>query len=339
MGFLGGTLNSSRCRFELCGFVAQFTAMYRPMPADRELPLVAQSARRPLESSALIGPEKLIVPELPEVETMRRGILPIVGSRIEDLRLARCRKRPILIRPAVATFRRRALGRTIAAVDRVGKRVVVRLDSADAIIFEPRMTGLVLLAAPPTWEHLRLRITLAGGEHEELLFWDRRGLGLVRLVTPGEFDELYGGQKLGPDALSLAGDDLRSRLADSRRAIKVALLDQRAVAGVGNLYASEILHLAGVDPRRRCDLLHRPQWSRIQAAVLEVLNLAIRYEGSTLGDGTYRNALNEEGGFQNHHRVYDRWGELCPTCRQANVERIVQAQRSTYFCPKCQRKN
>jgi formamidopyrimidine-DNA glycosylase len=276
------------------------------------------------------------VPELPEVETMRRGILSIVGSRIEDLRRAECAKRPILIAPQPAAFRRRVVGKTIADVARAGKRVVVRLDSDDAIVFEPRMTGLVLLAAPPTREHLRLVIELSGGPNDELLFWDRRGLGMVRLVTPQQFDDLYGGQRLGPDALALSSENLRERLAASRREIKVALLDQRAVAGVGNLYASEILHLAGVHPRRHCDRLRAPEWQRIHAAMLEVLNHAIRLEGSTLGDGTYRNALNEQGGYQNHHRVYDRADELCPTCRRANIERIVQAQRSTFYCPRCQ---
>lgn len=276
------------------------------------------------------------MPELPEVETMRRGILPIVGSRIDDLEIPACGKRPILISPKPVTLRRRVVGRKIVAIDRVGKRVVVRLDSADAIIFEPRMTGLVLLAAPPTKEHLRLRIGLSGRKHEELLFWDRRGLGLVRLVTPAEFEQFYGEDKLGPDALALAEGGLRDRLAASRRAIKVALLDQRAIAGVGNLYASEILHLAGVNPRRRCDQLRAAQWDSIQAALVEVLELAIRHEGSTLGDGTYRNALNQQGGYQNHHRVYDRAGELCPGCQRAKIERIVQAQRSTFFCPNCQ---
>src|SRR5512146_2509739 len=111
---------------------------------------------------------------------MRRGILPIVGSRIDDLRATRCAKRPILLAPGASAMRRRALGRTIIAVERAGKRVVVRLETQDRIVFEPRMTGLVLLAAPPTSEHLRLRIDLSGGDCDELLFWDRRGLGLVR---------------------------------------------------------------------------------------------------------------------------------------------------------------
>jgi formamidopyrimidine-DNA glycosylase len=282
------------------------------------------------------APGGLVVPELPEVETMRRGIAPIVGSRIVDFRPARCLKRPISIQPRPVAFRRRVVGRAISAVDRVGKRVVVRLDSEDAIVFEPRMTGLVLLAAPPTTEHLRLRIMLAGRPYGELLFWDRRGLGSVRLVTRSEFEDRYRARKLGPDALELSAKDLRQRLAQSRREIKVALLDQRALAGVGNLYASEILHLAGVHPCRRCSELRPAEWKRVAAAMREVLEQAIHHEGSTLGDGTYRNALNEQGSYQNHHRVYGRAGDMCPTCERAAVERIVQAQRSTFFCPRCQ---
>ena len=276
------------------------------------------------------------MPELPEVETMRRGLLPIVGSTIRDVRVPRIKKRPILIEPAPAVLRRRVVGKRITGVERAGKRVAVRIDSGEAIIFEPRMTGLVLLAAPPTEEHLRLRIALAGGRAEELLFWDRRGLGLVRLVTPDEFAERYGGENLGPDALALSRAELQARLAASRRAIKVALLDQRALAGVGNLYASEILHRAGVDPRATCESLRPAEWDRIHESLVEVLEAAIRSEGSTLGDGTYRNALNQTGSYQNYHRVYDRAGEVCTACGKGTIQRIVQAQRSTFFCPKCQ---
>ena len=278
------------------------------------------------------------MPELPEVETMRRGILPIVGSRIRDVRRPRCAKRPIQIAPRLDALRRRIVGRTITAVDRLGKRVVVRIDSEDAIVFEPRMTGLVLLAAPPTVEHLRLEVRLSGGKQTELLFWDRRGLGSVRLATPAEFETRYGSDRLGPDALAISVEALRERFAASRREIKVALLDQRALAGVGNLYASEILHAAGIHPQVRCDRLRRGDWQRLHAAMLLVLEEAIRYEGSTLGDGTYRNALNQAGSYQNHHRVYDLAGETCRTCGRAQIERIVQAQRSTFFCPRCQRR-
>jgi formamidopyrimidine-DNA glycosylase len=119
--------------------------------------------------------------------------------------------------------------------------------------------------------------------------------------------------------------------------VKVALLDQRAVAGIGNLYASEILHAAGIHPARPCRRLTRGQWERIAAAAREVLETAICCEGSTLSDGTYRNALNGEGGYQNHHRVYAKAGVQCSRrgCRGV-IRRIVQAQRSTFFCATCQ---
>lgn len=218
------------------------------------------------------------------------------------------------------------------------KRVVLLLSSGDQIVLEPRMTGLVLLADPPNVEHLRLRIDLEQCPVEHLWFWDRRGLGCVYLLNPDEFGERLGPDRLGPDALKLDPERMRERLGASRREIKVALLDQRALAGVGNLYASELLHVAGVHPQKRCDRITRPQWERIHKAMEEVLLDAIEHEGSTLSDGTYRNALNQSGGYQNLHRVYDRAGELCPSCEAAIVKRIVQCQRSTFFCPHCQTK-
>ncbi len=269
---------------------------------------------------------------------MRRGVLPIVGSRIESAERPPCKLRPILLRPRIDAFDRRVRGKQIVNVGRRGKRVMIELEDAQTIVIEPRMTGLVLLADPPGKEHLRLRLNLVGGPKQQLLFWDRRGLGTVRLLRPGEIAKLVDA-KLGVDALTITAEQLRDRLGSSRRAVKVALLDQSAVAGIGNLYAAEILFLAGVDPRTRCDRLTRPQWDRIQRATVLVLAEAIRHEGSTLSDGTYRNALNDAGGYQNHHRVYDRAGSQCPRCADGQIRRIVQAQRSTFFCPNCQRKS
>ena len=280
------------------------------------------------------------MPELPEVETMRRGVLGVVGARIKDVERVECKRKPILIEPRIDRFRRRAVGRTIRDVGRVGKRVVLHLDSSDAIVLEPRMTGLVLVADPPTREHLRFRCRLVGTGVHEVLYWDRRGLGNVRLFSPEEFAAAFGPEKVGPDALLMTGELFRQQLGDSRRAVKVALLDQRAVAGIGNLYASEILYLAGIHPARSCDRLTGGQWRAIADATREILETAIRYEGSTLGDGTYRNALNQEGSYQNHHRVYDRAGEGCPRCGEGSkIARIVQAQRSTFYCATCQRKS
>ena len=177
----------------------------------------------------------IIMPELPEVETMRRGILGVVGSRIKDVERTACSRRPISIAPRIDHFRKRVVGRRIRDVGRVGKRVIVHLDSEDAIVLEPRMTGLVLVADPPSREHLRFRCTLSGGSVGELLYWDRRGLGSVRLISPPEFEKAFGPEKLGPDALKMSAELFRERLGSSKRAVKVAMLDQRAVAGIGNL--------------------------------------------------------------------------------------------------------
>jgi len=279
------------------------------------------------------------MPELPEVETMRRGVLGIVGKSIRGIVLPPCPAKPISIMPKLPQFRRRAVGREIVDVDRIGKRVVVVLDSDDQIVFEPRMTGLVLVADPPTAAHLRLCIRLSGKPMDELLFWDRRGLGSVRLVSPAEMDRWLGPDKLGPDALVISSDELRSRFRVSKRAIKVALLDQKLVAGIGNLYAAEILHLASVHPEKACNRITGPEWLRIHQAIGTVLNTAIQYEGSTLSDGTYRNALNQSGSYQAQHRVYDREGQACLTCGKKVIVRIVQCQRSTFFCPYCQTKS
>src|SRR5262245_58576523 len=269
---------------------------------------------------------------------MRRGIAAVSGSRILGAERERCRRRPILVQPAGSALGRRVAGRRIEEVARLGKRVVLKLDSGDRLIFEPRMTGLVLVADPPTVEHLRFRLDLADGPIPHVWYWDRRGLGSVRLLDERQFATQLGNGYLGPDALALSADELRERLVSSRRAIKVALLDQKAVAGIGNLYASEILHLARIHPAKRCDLLKPDQWAAIHTRMLEVLHLAIQHEGSTLSDGTYRNALNQSGGYQNLHRVYDRAGELCLQCGQSKILRIVQAQRATFFCPLCQTK-
>ena len=143
--------------------------------------------------------------------------------------------------------------------------------------------------------------------------------------------------RLGPDALEITADEWLARLKKTERQIKVALLDQQLVAGIGNLYASEILHRSGISPLRVATRLTKNQINRLAEATSQILSDAIHYEGSTLNDGTYRNALNKDGSYQNHHRVYQRADLLCLTCRTDHIRRIVQAQRATFFCPKCQK--
>ncbi len=277
------------------------------------------------------------MPELPEVETMRRGILGIVGATVTRAARTPCSRRPILISPRIDRLNRRLTGQEITAIERLGKRVVVVVESGDRLILEPRMTGLVLIEDPPTVEHLRFELVLDNAPVDRLLFWDQRGLGRVTLLSSDEYRAKQNDGSLGPDALAIGLDDFRTRFKAKQREVKVALLDQSLVAGVGNLYASEIVHLAGIHPQARCHRISQDQWKAIYDCMRDILEKAIRYEGSTLSDGTYRNALNESGGFQNEHRVYDRAGKPCTFCER-KIVRIVQAQRSTYYCKGCQKK-
>ena len=272
---------------------------------------------------------------------MRRCVAPAAGCRIRDVVRPRSSLQPITICPSIAELRRRVVGRTIADVQRVGKRVVLALEderpgTGQYIVIEPRMTGLVLLNDPPDRKHLRLIFRLSGDGPPQIIFWDQRGLGVVRLLSHEQFLTRCGPDCLGPDALSISAETLRQRFEGSRRAIKVAMLDQHLLAGVGNLYASEILHLAHIHPATPCQQLGPEQWSSLHATMKKVLRAAIHHQGSTLRDGTYRIARGTSGNYQAYHRVYQRAGQPCLACRTGEIVRIVQAQRSTFFCPACQ---
>lgn len=280
------------------------------------------------------------MPELPEVETMVRGIARhVTGRRLLEVRRYPCRFRPIEITPSSRQIRRRVEGTAVSGVRRIGKRVILDLDSDDSFVIEPRMTGLMLVTDPPDRGHLRYHWRFVPDRSadlvDDLYFWDRRGLGTIRLLTAEELSERLGPPRLGPDALALAAADWRRLCGRTGRAIKVAMLDQSLVAGIGNLYASEILFRARIDPACPADRIADNEATRLSRAARAVLNEAIRHEGSTLSDGTYRNALNQDGGYQNSHRVYDRAGEPCCRCA-VPIRRVVQAQRSTFFCPSCQ---
>lgn len=281
------------------------------------------------------------MPELPEVETMVRGIRPFVeGRAIVELCACPCPCKPLNYRPGLADIAARVRGQTILAVRRRAKRGILELENGDALVIEPRMTGLLLLSDPPDPGHLRLEWKLSGElEFNSLWFWDRRGLGTVTLFSPEQYQELVTEGYLGRDALEMNAADWMEQVQRSRRAIKVLLLDQSVAAGIGNLYASEILHVSGIHPETPANGLTRKQIQRLAESVKTILETAILHEGSTLSDGTYRNALNQSGGYQNSHRVYDRKGELCPTCEKGIIERIVQTQRSTFFCATCQRRS
>ena len=240
------------------------------------------------------------------------------------------------MKPSFRQIAKRVAGHTVTAVRRIGKRVIIDMSSGDSTVIEPRMTGLMLIADPPGEDHLRLKWSFTDNDPTALWFWDRRGLGTFGLFATEELNEDLT-TRLGPDALAMTKDEWVARCKKTSRAIKVAMLDQKMVSGIGNLYASEILNLAKVSPLKPANKLKPAAIGRIRDATVSVLKQAIKYEGSTLGDGTYRNALNQDGGYQNKHRVYALAGEVCRGCQRGKIKRIVQAQRSTFYCACCQR--
>lgn len=276
------------------------------------------------------------MPELPEVETMRRGLFPTIGGKIREVEVPRSSYRPIEILPSLALLRKRTVHRNVVAIDRIAKRLLVRLDSGDSIVMQPKMAGLALIADPPSDAHTRLIFHLVGVDVDRFMYWDRRGLGNVCLWTPSEVDRFLGPDVIGPDASIVDQQTFVDRFCKLNREVKVAMLDQSVISGIGNLYAAEILHRAKVHPQTRCQNISRAAWNRIHESTLFILGEAIEKEGSTLSDGTYRTAINGEGNYQNQHRVYDRADAICRTCERVPVVRIVQGQRSTFFCPTCQ---
>ncbi len=278
------------------------------------------------------------MPELPEVETMKRHLRHVLGAEVRDLRRPRSSLRPITVRPSFSRVRRVVRHSRLVSIERMGKRLILWAEKdavKHALVIEPRMTGSITLLPPSDLKHLRLVLELHGAPFSAVYFWDVRGLGVVQLATARGIEQLA--QRLGEDALQVRASQLQERLRGSFRPIKLALMDQGVVAGIGNLYASEILFHAGIHPLTACRNLAYHHWRRLVRSVRHVLRRAIATQGSTLGDGTYRNPMGEHGQFQYSHYVYQKEGEMCLRCRRGIIQRIAQSGRSTFFCPVCQR--
>lgn len=270
------------------------------------------------------------MPELPEVETIVRQLAAALpGATIRSVEVVR----PDLIDGESAeTFARGLEGRRVESVSRRAKNIVIDT-GGEYLLVNLGMTGRLFVSSPASAAtHPGVRLALADGR--ELLYHDVRRFGRLWRMSPGEWRDWEG--KLGVEPLT---DDFTAKwLYDatrrSRVAVKVWLMDQQRVVGVGNIYASEALFRARVDPRRPADELTRPQATRLREAVREVLQESIDFRGTTLLD--YRDASGEPGGFVQRLRVYDRAGEPCLVCHRP-LRRLVQGGRSTFFCPHCQR--
>jgi formamidopyrimidine-DNA glycosylase len=273
------------------------------------------------------------MPELPEVETVRRLLDSTVRGRL--IRTARTSRLELHGRPLTG-LARALRGRTIRKLERHGKFLLVRLDAGWTLLSHLGMSGRWLFyprEAERGLEHVHLRLDFADGA--KLLYQDPRRFGMLRVVADAKLEEDPSLALLGPDPLASppTGERLAALGGLGRLAVKQFLLDQRRIAGLGNIYASEVLHRAGVDPRRIARSLSRPEWDAIAREIRAVLAEAIERSGTTFS--MYRTVWGEPGGYGDRLRVYDRAGEPCRRCATA-IRRIIQGQRSTFFCPVCQ---
>jgi formamidopyrimidine-DNA glycosylase len=271
------------------------------------------------------------VPELPEVETIVRGLADdLPGARIAAVEVLR----PDLIEGEAADeFAKSLRGRRIERVGRRAKNIVLELDDGGRLVINLGMTGRVLssLTDESLRTHLGVRFGLEDGR--EVLYHDVRRFGRLTRMSPEAWAEWEGRQGIEPLADELTPAHLYELTRRSRVAIKVWLMDQRNVVGVGNIYASEALFRAKLDPRKPANQLTKKEAARVRDGVQSVLREAIDFRGTTFLD--YRDAAGAEGAFYERLRVYDREGKPCTTCG-APVLRIVQGGRSTFYCPACQ---
>lgn len=210
------------------------------------------------------------------------------------------------------------------------------LAGGNTLVLHLGMTGRlsVVPQAAPVESHTHLRL-LMDNENDELRFADPRRFGEILLYDPATFAARFGPHHLGPDALTIKPAQLAKGLRRTRRRIKAALLDQKAVAGIGNIYADEILFEAGVRPTARCNRLNAEQIGRIHRVMGRVLRRAIRHNGTSIRD--YVTGQGVPGEFQNHLKVYGRADQPCTKCPNlVRLDRKVVTGRATYWCPTCQ---
>ena len=279
------------------------------------------------------------MPELPEVETVRRGLVPrMVGHRIARL----TQRRKDLRVKLPAKFAAKVEGRTVTAIDRRAKYMLMRLDDGQTLIVHLGMSGRMTLhdatsaAEHPFQRHDHVVFDMDDGW--QVRFNDARRFGLMLLVPTGSVEKHKAFKGLGPEPLDVTFDGavLAARLKGRRTPIKAALLDQKTLVGVGNIYACEALYMSGISPRRSAHTVQGDRAERLVAAIKQVLLRSIDDGGSTLRD--HIQPGGELGYFQTRFRVYDRAGAPCPTrdCGHL-VKRLAQGGRSTFYCAHCQR--
>jgi formamidopyrimidine-DNA glycosylase len=274
------------------------------------------------------------MPELPEVEVVRRKLTRRVQGRPIRAVLTTRDSHFFATRPR--TLKNGLVGRRITSLYRAGKYLLARLDDGQRLVLHLGMTGQLFTASPgrqgstpDRHTHLRIEFADAG---PELWFRDARKFGRVLLLGPDESSPRL--DRLGTDALTASGEVLFAATRGRKACIKNLLLDQSVLAGIGNIYADEALHRAGIRPTRRAGTLSRRSCQALVEAVGKAMLESIRAGGTTVSD--YVTADRRRGSYQNRLRVYDRAGEACLACGRP-IRRVVLGGRSAHYCPRCQK--
>lgn len=274
------------------------------------------------------------MPELPEVETIRRSLATrVTGQTITGLRVRQPQLRHLV---DVAALQAEVVGRTITGVDRRAKYLLVRLQPDRVLVLHLGMTGRLQVGPPRAHDAPHDHLIFHLGPQLELRFHDTRRFGMCFVTTAAELLGHPRLRHLGPEPLSEAFSSayLLERARKLHKPVKHFVMDASVVVGIGNIYASESLFLAGLRPTREVGRLRLPHWERLCAAVKQVLRDAIAHHGTTLSD--YVDSEGRQGSFQNRLLVYGREGEPCQRDGRL-IRRIVQAGRSSFYCPGCQR--
>ncbi|MEN9580737.1 MAG: bifunctional DNA-formamidopyrimidine glycosylase/DNA-(apurinic or apyrimidinic site) lyase [Pseudomonadota bacterium] len=274
------------------------------------------------------------MPELPEVEITRRLLTPdLVGRRICALRTTR--PSYFFLTPP-ATLVKKVTGRTVVSLNRIGKYLLAKLDDDSQLLLHLGMTGQLFTegaqnARLGAYPDQHTHVTFEFQEGGRVFFRDVRKFGKVRWLEPGATDPRI--EKLGPDALGTTGDHLYAAALRRKAPVKTLLLDQKVVAGVGNIYADEALFLAKLRPAKRSHKLTQANCELLALQIRQVLQRSIEAGGSTISDFVAPDG--KSGSYQDQRSVYGRQGEGCLDCSTA-IRRLVIGQRSSFFCPSCQ---
>ena len=273
------------------------------------------------------------MPELPEVEVLRRSLEPlVVGDTIESIRVWNGDLREPVDRRRLGQCR----GRQIIGVRRRAKYLLIDLEGGRTLVVHLGMSGRLTLVPLAEARELHEHVAFLLDSELRLRYRDTRRFGLVLLRQTGKLPTDRHFSHLGVEPLSeeLDGAWLQERARGRRGPIKSFLMDGRIVVGVGNIYAAEALHDAGIHPRRSVARISSERWQKLAESIHRTLTDAIAQGGTTLNDFT--DARGESGYFSVSLSVYDRVGDPCPRC-QASIRRFVQSGRSTFYCPRCQR--